>query len=163
MVKNVFIKHIALIVLMLIAGATTSVASAQKDVELVVASDGNSKQDATISALRSALEQVYGAFVSSNTKIMNDRLVSDEMVSITNGVVKKYTYLTEKEIAGKYYVVLKAIISPQKLLSYAQPNGTSSIKIDGAQMATDMRLKKINEKNRLSALNNIREMQAKLQ
>ena len=90
------------------------------DVELVVTGDGPTKEKATLSALRSALEQVYGTMVSSNTKILNDELVKDEIVSISTGIVKKYTYLSEKEVGGRFYVVVKALVNKKGLLQNLQ-------------------------------------------
>lgn len=42
---------------------------AQDEITLMVSADGMTKGEATKSALRSAIEQAYGAFVSSNTSI----------------------------------------------------------------------------------------------
>ena len=49
-----------------------------KEVELVVNGDGPTKELATRNALRSAIEQAYGTFVSASTEILNDELVKDE-------------------------------------------------------------------------------------
>lgn len=43
---------------------------ATDDVTLVVSGDGANKEEATKVALRSAIEQVYGTFVSANTSIV---------------------------------------------------------------------------------------------
>ena len=43
---------------------------AQDEITLMVSADGVTKAEATKSALRSAIEQAYGAFVSSNTSIL---------------------------------------------------------------------------------------------
>lgn len=128
------------------------------DVELVATGDGETKQKATLSALRSALEQVYGTMVSSNTKILNDELVKDEIVSISTGIVKKYTYLSEKEVEGKFYVVIKALVTPQKLITYAKQKGAST-ELAGATFAANVRIKKLNEENKSIASWNITEMQ----
>ena len=94
MVIHHLFKRIAFTALLLIAVVNISHAQSNSDVELVVTGDGATKQEATLYALRSALEQVYGTMVSSNTKILNDELVKDEIVSISTGIVKKYTYLS---------------------------------------------------------------------
>ncbi len=130
----------------------------QGDVELVATGDGATKQEATLSALRGALEQVYGTMVSSNTKILNDELVKDEIVSISTGIVKKYTYLSEKEVEGKFYVVIKALVTPQKLITYAKQKGAST-ELAGATFAANMRLQELNKKNARIAWYNIAEMQ----
>lgn len=131
------------------------------DVELVVTGDGPTKEKATLSALRSALEQVYGTMVSSNTKILNDELVKDEIVSISTGIVKKYTYLSEKEVGGRFYVVVKALVTPQKLITYAKQKGAST-ELAGATFAANVRIQKLNEENKRIASRNITEMQLKL-
>lgn len=131
------------------------------DVELVVTGDGSTKEKATLSALRSALEQVYGTMVSSNTKILNDELVKDEIVSISTGIVKKYTYLSEKEVGGRFYVVVKALVTPQKLITYAKQKGAST-ELAGATFAANVRIQKLNEENKRIASRNITEMQSNI-
>lgn len=163
MVRKDIIKKMALVIIMLIAGATTSLTFAQSngDVELVVTGDGATKEKATLSALRSALEQVYGTMVSSNTKILNDELVKDEIVSISTGIVKKYTYLSEKEVGGKFFVVVKALVTPQKLITYAKQKGAST-ELAGATFAANVRIQKLNEENKRKATVNICKMQIQL-
>ena len=50
-------------------------------ITLVTSGTGDTKEEAVKNALRSALEQTYGAFVSSNSQVVNDELVKDEIVS----------------------------------------------------------------------------------
>lgn len=133
----------------------------ENDAVLIVTGDGPTKEKATLSALRSALEQVYGTMVSSNTKILNDELIKDEIVSISTGFVKEYSYMSEKEIAGKHYVVVKAIVSPQKLATFVKQKGGST-ELAGATFAANVKLKRLNAKNALIAARNIIEMQTKI-
>lgn len=60
--------------------------------ELVVTGDGNTKENAVQAALRSAIEQAFGTFVSSNTQILNDELVKDEIATVTTGNIKNTKY-----------------------------------------------------------------------
>ena len=69
---------------------TKSAFSNGKEVTLTVTGSGKTKEDAVKSALRSALEQTYGAFVSSNTTIVDDELIKDEISTISNNCVKSY-------------------------------------------------------------------------
>lgn len=126
MVKKMNLKKIALVVLILILGANISFVFAREnndDVRIVVSSDGMSKVEATNAALRSAIEQVLGTFVSSNTYILNDELVRDEIVTVSSGNIKSFEYLSEIEKEGRYYVTLEAIVSVGKLISYVQSKG----------------------------------------
>ena len=70
---------------------------AKDEVLLIVSGDGSTKEEATKAALRSAIEQAFGTFVSSNTKILNDELVKDEIVTVASGNIKSYKYLIENE------------------------------------------------------------------
>ena len=63
---------------------------AQNEVSLVVSGEGQDKEEATLKALRSAIEQAYGTFVSANTTVLNDQLVVDEIVSLSSGNIQKY-------------------------------------------------------------------------
>ena len=55
------------------------------EVTLVVTGEGATKEEATNNALRSAVEQAFGVFVSANTEILNDEIVKDEIASISSG------------------------------------------------------------------------------
>ena len=48
-----------------------------KEVSLIVTGEGATKEEATNNALRSAVEQAFGVFVSANTEILNDELIKD--------------------------------------------------------------------------------------
>lgn len=79
---------------------------AEDDVTLVVSGDGRNKEDATKIALRSAIEQVYGAFVSANTSLLNEEITKDEIVTISSGNIKEYKELECLNMAGKTMVTL---------------------------------------------------------
>ena len=59
-----------------------------QEITLTVSADGKTKEEATQNALRSAIEQAYGTFVSAKTTILNDELVKDEIVTVSNGSIK---------------------------------------------------------------------------
>lgn len=123
---------------------------ASDDIELIVSGDGVTKEQATLSALRSAIEQAYGSFVSSNTQILNDELISDNIVSISQGNIKRYEYISEFENNGENHVTLKAVVSIGKLVSYAKSKG-SSAELAGASFAMDIKMKKLNRMNAIIA------------
>ena len=64
--------------------------SQENDATLTVFGTGSTEEEAIQQALRSALEQTYGAFISANTTILNDELIKDEIVSISTGNIKNY-------------------------------------------------------------------------
>ena len=126
------------------------------DVTLVVSGDGSTKEEATHVALRSAIEQAYGVFVSANTEILNDELVKDEIATVTSGNVKSYKELTSVILPnGNHMVSLQAVVSTKKLSAYAQSKG-ASCEFAGATFGANLKLHELNGKNTEIAFNNLR-------
>ncbi len=126
---------------------------AQKDeVTLVVSGDGKDKAEATSVALRSAIEQTYGTFVSANTSIINDDVVKDEIVSVSSGNIKSYKEIDYVSLPdGRSSITLQATVSIGKLVSYAKSHG-SSAELSGAVFMQDFKMKELNKKNEKAAL-----------
>lgn len=126
-----------------------------KEVTLTVSGDGPTKADATAVALRSAIEQTFGAFVSSNTQILNDELISDEIATISSGNIKKYDEISVVQLPnGRVSVLLKAVVSPQKLTQYVKNHG-GTVEFEGATLAMNMRIEQMNVENERIVLANM--------
>lgn len=125
------------------------------DITLVVSADGVSKDEAIKTALRSAIEQAYGAFVSSNTTILNDELIKDEIVTISHGNIKNYSEILSNVMSdGRFFVTLKATVSISKLRNYAQGKG-AKVEIDGATLSMNVKMKELNKQNEIKVLENL--------
>ena len=124
-------------------------------VTLIVSADGPTKDEATKTALRSAIEQAYGTFVSANTTILNDELVKDEIVTISNGNIEAYEEISSEQMPdGKIYVTLQATVSISKLISYAQSKGAET-EFAGARLAMNLEMKELNRQNEIKVLENL--------
>lgn len=129
---------------------------AQNDVTLVVSGEGKDKNEATQNALRSAIEQTFGTFVSANTTILNDQLVADEVVSLSSGNIKKYNYITENRLPnGNSYVTLSVEVALKKLVSYAKSKG-SECEFAGATFGANVKQYKFYLESSRKVLNNLR-------
>lgn len=129
--------------------------SAYKEVTLTVSSDGTSKNEAIKNALRSAIEQTYGVFVSSNTSLLNDELLKDEIVTISSGNIKKYKELISDVLPnGRVYVMLQATVSISKLITYAKSKG-ATVEFDGASLAMNIQMEKLNTRSQNEVLKNL--------
>lgn len=127
----------------------------QNIVTLIVSADGSTKDEATKIALRSAIEQAYGTFVSANTTILNDELVKDEIVTVSSGNIVGYKEIScEQMPGGSFFVTLQATVSISKLISYAQSKGAET-EFAGATFVMNMKMKELNKKNEEIALNNL--------
>ena len=125
------------------------------EVTLVASGKASDSEKATTIALRSAIEQAYGTFVSANTTILNDDLVKDEIVTISNGNIKSYEVLSDVKCEdGQDMVTVKATVCISKLVSYAKSKGAST-EFAGATFAQSMKIKELNKKNESQALQNV--------
>lgn len=125
------------------------------EVTLVVSADGATKDEAVKTALRSAIEQSYGAFVSANTTILNDELVKDEIVTVSSGNIKSYDEISCNQLSnGHASVTLKAIVSISKLVSYAQSKGAET-EFAGATLGANIAMYALNKKNEAIVLKNM--------
>ena len=126
-----------------------------EEVSLVVSGEGATKEEATTVALRSAIEQAFGCFVSANTMILNDELVKDEIVTVASGNIKSYEELNVMPVdSDKVSVSLRAVVAVGKLISYAQSKG-SSCELAGAVLSQERRLLQLNITNTKLALQHL--------
>jgi hypothetical protein len=125
---------------------TTKPASDDKTVTLTVSGTGKTPEEARLNALRSAIEQAFGAFISSKTEILNDKLVKDEIVSVASGNVQKFNILNEFILpSGGFNTTLLAIVSINKLTSFIESKG-GIIEFKGGLFSVNIKQQILNEK-----------------
>ena len=83
-------KLLSIVAALLFAATTFAKESELNEVTLTTIGTGASKEQAVNQALRSAIEQSFGTFISANTNIVNDALTKDEIVSLSSGYIKKF-------------------------------------------------------------------------
>ena len=126
-----------------------------KTVILTVSGNGKTIEEAKNNALRSAIEQAFGAFISSKTEILNDNLVKDEMLSIANGNIKKFDVISEVQIPDVgYNCILSAVVSISKLTSFIESKGGSS-ELNGSIYASNLKTKTLEKESEFIAMKNI--------
>ncbi len=136
-----------------VAGSTF--AQGVNEVTLVVSGDGATKDAATTVALRSAIEQAFGVFVSANTTILNDELVKDEIATVSSGNIQSYKELGCVQLDnGNTSVSLQATVSISKLVAYAQSKG-SECEFAGAMFGQQLKLIELNKQNAAKSLENM--------
>jgi hypothetical protein len=126
---------------------------ADKTVFITVSGSGKTQDDAKQSALRSAIEQAFGAFISSKTEILNDKVVSDQIASVSNGNIQSFSILNESQLPdGSWGVTLKALVSVSKLTSFVEAKGVA-IEIKGGMFALNVKQQSLNEIGEVEAVN----------
>jgi len=135
---------------------STSVFAQNVDiVTLTTTAEGRTKDEAVTNALRSAIEQAFGTFISSNTKIVNDEIVKDEIVTVSNGNVKKYDVLSSSSLpTGNTVVSVQSQVSLSKLTSFCKNKGIE-VEFEGALFSANIKLQDLYERNEIAAVNNL--------
>jgi hypothetical protein len=146
-------KKIVLLIFILLNSVVN--AQEEKTVTLNVSGTGKTLEEAKINALRSAIEQAFGAFISSKTEILNDNLVKDEIVSVSSGNVQKYEVLSQTEVSNNSFATtLSATVSLDKLTSFAESKGVV-VEYKGGMFGLKIKLQKLNEEAEVVAIKNL--------
>lgn len=114
------------------------------DVTIISEGTGKNKSEATMSALKFALAEAYGTYISSRSSIDTNDLFSDETVMITNGNIKSYKEISYNE--SSHVIKLNVLVSLDKLNKYVENHG-SNVSIDGSRLIVNRELKAINRGN----------------
>lgn len=125
------------------------------NIDLLASGIGKNADEAISMALKNAIEQAFGAFVSANTLILNDELVQDQIATVSSGNINSYEVLSTNTLPdGLVSVNLRTSISLSNLISYAESHG-SSVELAGQTFVRNIKLKELNQKNEAVALMNL--------
>jgi hypothetical protein len=146
------LKSVIIMSLFVLATTNTFSQTASKEVSITASGSGKTLEDAKQSALRSATEQAFGAFISSKTEMFNDQVVADQMASVSNGNIKSFSILNESQLPdGSWGVTLKALVSVDKLTSFVEAKGIA-IEIKGGMFALNIKQQLLNEEGEIVAV-----------
>ena len=129
-------------------------ASSKDQISLVVIGSAPTRNEAVSIALRSAIEQAFGAFISSSTKVVNDELMSDEIVSVSSGNIKKYSIISEIQGESDIMVTLNATVSLSRLSDYMTQRGVEC-SFDGHLLAENIRMMRFRADNTAKCLDHL--------
>ena len=132
---------------------------AQESIQTTSSGYGTTEQEAINIALTSALQETLGGYLSSNTKILNDILVKDEISAITDGEVLNYKKLETKKISEQeYFVILDVTITKSKLAKYFSRNEEITLIFDGEKLQQNLKILAINKTSELNSIKNLLEV-----
>lgn len=133
-------------VLILLACCVISTAQ-PSEVTLVVFGEGATKEEATNNALRSAIEQAFGVFVSAKTDILNDDIIKDEIATLTSGNIKSFEELSFTDLSnGIKSISLKATVAIGSLIEYSKSHG-SQAEFAGSLFGANLKMHQLNKIN----------------
>lgn len=133
-----------LIVLLLITNVSLF-ANTDQTVTLTTTGQGLTVDESRNNALRSAIEQAFGAFISTRTEILDDELVSDQIASVSSGNIQSFDILGETQLSENLWATtVRAVVSVTKLTSFVQARGVQ-VEIQGGLFAANIRQQILNE------------------
>lgn len=152
MLKSIRSAGIVALLFLSVVGAFAQADGGEKVISLTVSGQGSTQDAARQNALRSAIEQAFGTFISSHTEVLNDQLIKDEIVSVSNGNIQAFDVLSEVEIPGGGYAsTIKATVSINRLTSFVESKGVA-VEFKGALFAMNIKQQLLNEESEFKAM-----------
>jgi hypothetical protein len=132
---------------------STVVFAQDKTVSIITTGMGVTKDAAIVNALKQAVEQSFGAFMTIKTSVLNENLLSEEISSVSNGKIVKYDILNESVIdENKKVLTLKVTVSLNELVNFVQAKG-GMVEIKGALFANNYMLLDLYKNNEITQSN----------
>lgn len=149
------LKSILITIVFVFSLQTTHAQDEDRTVTLTVSGTGKTLEEARLNALRSAIEQSFGAFISSKTEILNDNLIKDEIISVSNGSIQKFNIVSEVEIPNTgFATTLNATVSVSKLTTFVESKGVVA-EFKGSLFSFNIKQQILNENNEVKAINDL--------
>jgi hypothetical protein len=151
------LKSVLIITIFILLPQTAIAQEIDKTVTLTVAGTGKTLEEAKTNALQSAIQQTFGVFISSKTEILNDNLIKDDIISVSNGNIQKFDIISESELPNiGYSCVLNAVVSISKLTSFIESKGGST-ELKGSMLLYNLKIKNLAKESEFIAMKNISE------
>jgi len=149
-------KKLMVILLMLISFPNFAVADGPEKTEKVVVSGmGVDADKARQNALRNAVEQVVGTFVSSETLVKDSALIKDEILSHSGGYVKESRIISTERSDDLISVKIEAQVISTKLKQKIRSLNIAIKKVDGESLFGEAFTKIDSQKNGTMLFKNI--------
>ena len=119
---------------------------AEQLVDVVATGHGTTVREATKAAFRAAVEQVVGTMVDATTLVENDKLIEDEILSYSAGMIATAKTVGEpkKSADGIYSVKVKAQVRKNRLQEKLRAASAVNVTLDGADLFARMTAAKDN-------------------
>lgn len=114
---------------------------------------GSSADEALKSAFRAAVQQVVGAVVSAETIVKDDAIISDKILTYSDGFIEKYDEIPDSKTlkAGVHRVKIKAVVQRKNLVAKLKAENVAVIAVDGTGVFAEA-VSKLQSENDAAAL-----------
>lgn len=131
-----FKKILLLVVAFLLAAApmATRAEESERIEKVVSVGAGETADAARLDAIRNAVEQVIGTYVSSDTMVQNNALIKDEILSFSGGYVRDLRVVATERGEGLFRTKIEASVVSTKLKRKIQALNIATKTVDGGSL-----------------------------
>src|SRR3989338_876819 len=150
--------RIALFLLVLLVFVSTIgyAEEAEKIEKVVTTGIGVDIDRAKQNAIRNAVEQVIGSYVSSDTIVKNSQLLKDEILSYSGGYLKEMKIISQgQNDDGLFAVQIEAVVVSTKLKRKIESLNIATKKVEGKSLFGEAASKINKQKDASGLLKNI--------
>jgi len=153
MLRQIFVSLLVLTQIIFCNVLISTADEPEKVEKVIVTGMGINADKALQNAIRNAVEQVVGTYVSSDTMVKDSQLIKDEILSFSGGYVKESKIISTDKDDDLVKIKLEALVVATKLKRKIQALNITVKDIDGDSLFGEA-VSKINANVKASALLN---------
>lgn len=130
---------VAALLASLVTGVEPAAAAEKQGQGATVVAEGAglSAEEALKSAFQNAVRQVVGAYLDAETLIENDRIVSQRILTYSNGFISDYQLLEETSEGAIYRARIAAVVERRPLLQRLSDHNLVTQDVDGRALVAE--------------------------
>jgi len=97
--------------------------AAEGEKKVITSGYGKNPDEALTQALRNAVEEAVGTYMTSTTRIENDDIIEDKILSLSRGFIKDFKKLSEMKVEGETKVTVAVIVTKTQILETLKASG----------------------------------------
>jgi len=97
--------------------------AAEGEKKVITSGYGKNPDEALTQALRNAVEEAVGTYMTSTTRIENDDIIEDKILSLSRGFIKDFKKLAEMKVDGETKVTVAVIVTKTQILETLKASG----------------------------------------
>ena len=108
---------------------------------------GATSEEALKDAFRAAVRSAVGAYVDEETRVENDEVITDQVLTHSRGCIDSYEKLSERLEDGVTNVTIRAVVRPDEVVSYLRKANVAMTDLSGEQFWAKVTSKRQEEKD----------------
>jgi len=131
----------------------SSVQKVEGDVEVIAEGVGSTPDEALKDAFRNSVRQVVGAVVDAETIVKNDEVISDKVLTYSDGFIRKFEEIGNQNGKGLFHVKIAATVERRSVLAKLQEANVTLKAAEGKDIAATALTRKEARENATALIN----------